>query len=98
MPHAFLVEHYRPGITVDDFAAASRRVAAAALELAAAGRAVRLLHATLVPEDEAAYCVIEAQGIEDVEATYLAAGVEYERILPAVEPDAAWPVPSTNGG
>ena len=86
MPRAFLVEHYWPGVTVDAFTTASGRVAAVAKDLAARGRAVRMLHATLVPQDEAAYCVIEAPGIDDVKAIYLAAGVEFERILPAVEP------------
>lgn len=98
MPRAFLVEHYWPGVTADAFTTASQRVAAAAMELTAAGRAVRLLHATLVPEDEAAYCVIEAPGIEDVQAAYRAAGVEFERIVPALEPGTAAPPVPTHGG
>lgn len=81
----FLVEHYWPGITPTEFACAAERVRATAEELAARGRRIRYLHSTLVPEDEAAFCVLEAESKELVREAYVEAGVPHERILDAVE-------------
>lgn len=81
----FLVEHYWPGVTEADFAAAADRVRASAAVLDAEGQSIRYLHSTLVPEDESAFCVLEAVDAALVEETYERAGVRFERLVEAVE-------------
>jgi len=77
----FLVEHFWPGVTEAQFRAAADRVRASAGELAG----LRFLHSTLVPEDEAAFCVFAADSAQLVAEAYGRAGVQFERILDAVE-------------
>jgi hypothetical protein len=84
-PTAFLVEHYWPGITPAAFEAAAARVREAAAVLASTGVRIRFLHSTLVPEDEAAFCVFDAESPAVVEEAYARAGVPYERVLNALE-------------
>jgi hypothetical protein len=84
----FLVEHYWPGVTEDGFASAAASLRVAADAIAADGGFLRYLHSTLVPEDEAAFCVFEAESRAVVEQAYARAGVVFERILDAVESDA----------
>jgi hypothetical protein len=93
-PTAFLVEHYWPGITPDGFAAAAERVRDSAAALASTGRHIRFLHSTLVPEDEAAFCVFDAESPAVVEEAYARAGVPYERLLDALEVAACRDAPS----
>ena len=85
MPSVFLVEHYWPGVTQASFADATERVAAAVRRLADSGAEIRFMHSTLVPEDEAAFCVLSADSEQQVVDAYGAAGIRFERILPAVE-------------
>jgi Protein of unknown function (DUF4242) len=81
----FLVEHYWPGVTGASFAEAARRVQTGAEELAGQGRSIRFLHSTLVPEEEAAFCVFAAASRADVVDAYGRAGVAFDRVLDAVE-------------
>lgn len=81
----YLVEHYWPSVTADEFASAADRVRASANQLMSAGRPVRYLHATLVPEDAAAFCVLSAASRDLVEQVYAQAQVTFERIVDAVE-------------
>lgn len=81
----YLVEHYWPGITEPEFRRSAERVSASAARLAESGEPIRFLHSTLVPEDEAAFCVIAAASAELVERAYEAAGITYERLVEAVE-------------
>jgi hypothetical protein len=83
--HTYLVEHYWPGITEPEFRRSAEQVAAGAERLARAGEPIRFLHSTLVPEDEAAFCVLSAASAELVERAYAAAGITYERLVEAVE-------------
>ena len=94
----FLVEHYWPGVTADAFGTASARVRTRVEELAREGRRVRYLHSTLVPEDEAGYCVLEAESSALVEEAYASAGVGYERVVEsiAVEGCSRWGVEMFN--
>jgi hypothetical protein len=85
----FLVEHYWPGVTAQQFGDAAERVRASAEQLAASGERIRYLHSTLVPEDEAAYCVFEAASEDLVEQAYARAEVRFERMRAAVETVAA---------
>jgi hypothetical protein len=81
----FLVEHYWPGVTESGFSAATESLRSASEAIASAGGALRYLHSTLVPEDEAAFCVFSASSRSLVEEAYARAGVPFERILDAVE-------------
>jgi hypothetical protein len=83
--NTYLVEHYWPGVTAEQFAVAADRVQTSADQLAADGERIRYLHSTLVPEDEAAFCVFEAASESLVEEAYRRASVRFERIVAAVE-------------
>jgi hypothetical protein len=80
-----LVEHYWPGVTADAFRDAADRVRASAEAMGQADSAIRFLHSTLVPEDEAAFCVFAADSAALVEEAYRRAGVGFERIVDALE-------------
>jgi hypothetical protein len=81
----FLVEHYWPGVTPEVFRDAAVRVRASAEALGK--ERIAFLHSTLVPEDEAAFCVFSATSVELVVEAYDRAGVRFERILDALELD-----------
>jgi hypothetical protein len=81
----FLVERYWPGVTVELFDDAARRVQQAIEALRAEGSAIRTVASTLVPGDEAAYWVVEATSAELVAQAWQAAGVPIERIVSALE-------------
>jgi hypothetical protein len=83
----FMVEHYWPGVTEADFRRSAQLVADSAQRMALAGEPIRFLHSTLVPNDEAAFCVLAAASAELVEEAYAAAGVAFERLVGAVESD-----------
>jgi len=77
----FLVEQYWPGVTAESFELAADKVRASARELGD----IRFLHSTLVPDDEAAFCVFAASSAALVAEAYRRAGVPYERILDALD-------------
>ena len=81
----YLVEHYWPGITAVTFRTAAGRVRASAEAMAREGLPIRYLHSTMVPDDEAAFCVFDAASAELVTEAYARAAVGYERILAALE-------------
>lgn len=81
----FLIEHYQTGIRESDFLDAARRVADAVGSLSAKGRAIEFLHYTVVPEEGSAFCVVAASDVALVEEAYRLAGVEFERLVRAVE-------------
>jgi len=80
----YLVDHYRPGASLDDLNAAVRDVRLAAAELARRGRQVRCVHCTIVPSDEALLALFEATSEELVRDVYARAGIPFERITGAV--------------
>ena len=81
----YLVEHYWPGITSEMFREATERVRTTAEAMARGGNAIRCLHSTMVPADEAAYCVLDAASVELIEQLYARAGVRFDRIVAALE-------------
>jgi hypothetical protein len=93
----FLVEHYWPGVTARAFGHAARKVRASAEQLAREGVDLEFLHSTLVPEDEAAFCVLRGESESVVEEAYRRAGVRFERVLPAVEIFNPEPPPESGG-
>jgi len=92
----FLVEHYWPGVTEAAFRRSARQVAASADRLARAGEPIRFLHSTLVPDDEAAFCVLTAGSPDLVERAYAAAGVTFERLVHAIESEVRGRTPPDN--
>jgi hypothetical protein len=84
-PSTYLVEHYWPGISAEIFRSAAERVRATAESMARDGTSIRFRHSTLVPTDEAAFCVLDADSAELIEQLYARAGVRFERIVAAVE-------------
>jgi len=83
--NTYLVEHYWPGVTPEVFREASERVRVSAEAMAVRGAHICCLHSTLVPKDEAAFCVFAASSAELVAEMYAHAGVTFERILDALE-------------
>jgi hypothetical protein len=81
----FLVEHYRPGITPEDFREAASAMRRMTEEMTSFDSPIRFLHSTLVPEDETAFCVFGAPSRTLVEEAYHRAGVPFERIVNALE-------------
>jgi Protein of unknown function (DUF4242) len=76
----FLVEHYRPGRTVEELREWAVRVRDAAVELEHEGRAIRYVRSAIVPKDETLLCTLEAAGEELVREAYLRAGLPFERL------------------
>jgi Protein of unknown function (DUF4242) len=79
--HTFLVEHYRPGISIEAFSEAAHRMRQVTRQMPS----IRFLHSTLVPEDETSFCVFLAPTRAVVEEAYRRAGVPFERIVDALE-------------
>lgn len=83
----FVVEHYWPGVTREAFRTAAERLRRSSKAATIRGTAVRLMHSTVVTEDETAFCVFEAGSQEAVRQVYASAGVRFERLLDAFEID-----------
>ena len=81
----YLVEHYRPGVSIDAFRSTVERVRSAAEAMARSGSRIRYLHSTIVPADEAGFCVFTASSCDLVEEVYARAGVRFDRIVDALE-------------
>lgn len=88
----YVVEHYWPGATAEEFERAAGRVRASAGEMACDGTGIRFLHSTFVPGDEAAYCVLAAASAGLVAEAFRRADVSYERILDALDIDGGSPL------
>ena len=81
---AYLVEHYRPGLDVEELARCVARVRDTVAELARDGEAVRFLRSTIVPRDESFLCILEAASEVLVREAYVRAGIPFERISAAI--------------
>ena len=80
----FLVEHYRPGRDVAQLSSSIARVREIVAEMERAGEPVRYLSATIVPNDESFFCLIEATSEEVVSDVYGRADIPFERISAAI--------------
>lgn len=80
----YLVEHYRPGASLDDLSCAVRDVRLAAAEMARRSRTVRCVHCTIIPSDESLLALFEAASENLVRDVYAHAGVPLERITGAI--------------
>ncbi|HZT16765.1 MAG TPA: nickel-binding protein [Gaiellaceae bacterium] len=75
----FLVEHYLPGRRLAELETFARKVCEV--------DAVRVLQATVVPEDESVLCVVASPSETAVRAAYQRAGIQFDRISPAIAHD-----------
>lgn len=83
-PTTYLVELYAPRQDREQLKAEAKRIRAAVKALTDSGAAVRYMHAVLVPGEETAFHVFEANGPDSVEQAIRDAGLEPERISPAI--------------
>jgi hypothetical protein len=77
------VEHYQPGLRVDELEQFGVRAAAAVRELQRQGRAVRFVRSLVVPGDEAVLSLVEAVSEQLVREAYTRSGIPFERISPS---------------
>jgi len=85
---AFLVEHYRPGLTADELGAWAARIRATTDEMERTGQPVRYLRATIVPTDESLLCMFEASSEQLVREAYRRAELPFERITAVISEEA----------
>lgn len=83
--NTYLVEHYRPGASLDDLNSAVRDVRLAAAEMARRSRRVRCVHCTIVPSDEALLALFEATSEDLVRDMYARAAIPFDRITGALQ-------------
>jgi hypothetical protein len=76
----FMVERYLPGFRPEEVERATRRLRAAAAELAGAGEPLRYLGSTFVPEEESCFCAFEGDSREAVARVCERAQVPFARI------------------
>ncbi len=76
----YLVERYCPGVTRESLFQALSGVSRAAAEMQQSGKAVRLIRSTFFPEDEAVFCMFEADTPEAVREVNERAGFDFDRI------------------
>ena len=92
----YLVEHYRPGLTVAELRQWATRVRDTAIAMEGEGKPVRYLRSTIVPADESLLCVLEAATEELVREAYTRAGIPFERLSTVIpEGEHGW-VADTN--
>lgn len=88
----YFVEGYWPGIRVQTFSDAARRLVASVADLRREGFSIRQVVATLIPGDEAAIWIIDGPSVEIVALAYERAGVSIDRIVRAtdLQADLQW--------
>lgn len=79
-----MVETYLSKVRPGDLEGAVARARAAATELAGAGVPVRHLRSVFLSEDEVCLHFFRAPSMSDVQEVLVRAGLEFERIGPAV--------------
>jgi hypothetical protein len=85
--HAYFVEHYLPGQRIEQLTRSAARIRACVSEMESAGEPITYVRSTIVPNDEAVLCVIEAASEELVGEAYARAGLSFDRISAAISPD-----------
>jgi hypothetical protein len=93
----FLAELYAPRHDPDRLLADTTRIRAATEELARSGEPIRYLDCLLLPDEGTTLHLFEAQRPEAVERTLHAAGLDVERISPAIELGAGSPLLDSSG-
>jgi hypothetical protein len=85
----FLVELYVPRRAASGFEEEAQRVRSVTTDLHRGGLQIRYLRSLFLPEDETCLYLFEASGVEAVEEAVRSAGLEYERISPALDAESA---------
>ena len=84
---AYFVEHYLPGQPIEQLTRSAARIRASVAELEAAGEQITYILSTILPNDEAFLCLIEAASEELIGDAYARAGLSFDRISAAISPD-----------
>jgi Protein of unknown function (DUF4242) len=84
----YLVEWYWPGLTEPGVTATVRQVRQAAAGLTEEGCEITYVTAFLVPDDEVAFCVVDAGSVGSVEEACRRAELRFDRILEVVQIDS----------
>ena len=84
-PGRFLVERYRPGLTIEGLRAGEAAIRRACLEVTREGHPVRYLGSTFVPDEEAVLAVFEAEAVAWVEEADRRAGQRHDRVASVVD-------------
>lgn len=79
-----MVERYWPGVSVELAEAVIARETSLVAAMSAEGRPIRVLHATLVEEDETVLSVVEALSRADVVELGERSGAPADRVVAAV--------------
>lgn len=87
VPQAYVVDHYRPGLTGEGLRNQAERVRDAVVEMARAGNPIRWLSSTVVPEDDYFQSMIEATSEALVREAHARAGISFERMSVAIPID-----------
>ena len=80
----YLAEVFAPHGSVEEQRAEAERLDAAAAALASRGTRVRHLHSVFVPDEETAFHLLEAEHRTIVDEVLRDAGLEAERVSPAI--------------
>jgi hypothetical protein len=80
----YLVEHYQPGLDVEELRRWAGRVRDTVAALECEGKPIRYLRSTIVPLDESFLCVLEAASEDLVREAYTRAGIAFERVSIAI--------------
>lgn len=83
----YLVENYRPGLSVEALRRTAALVQAAVADMEQEGSLVRHVRSTIVPHDESCLSLFEATSEGLVREAYGRAGVPFERISRAIAAD-----------
>ena len=79
----YLVEHYLPGLGVDELEQFASRASRAVGALQRQGRPLRLVRSLVVPGDESLLSLVEAASEHLVRDAYTHSGIPFERISPS---------------
>lgn len=86
----YLAELFTSGHSLERLRADAERIRVATEALAADGEPIRYLDSLLLPDEETGFHCFEAEGPEAVARVLRAAGLEAERISPAVATTDTW--------
>jgi hypothetical protein len=84
----YLVEHYKPGVSVDELQRSVTSVRDAVLAMQREGKAVQHVRSTIVPGDESFLCVVDAASEELVHEAYARVGIPVDRISVAISQES----------
>jgi len=81
----YMVERHLPGITMDQLAAAQKAAISTGQEMTSAGRNVRYIRSTFVPQEASCMCLFEASEPSVVEELNRKANIPFTRVVEAID-------------